>query len=164
MVCLKVLLRRASKLTQKWNEAINDDQLRQDLVKILVHIRDTPIIPQECAVIPANHSLAKLNASGDGSEQAASNTLHVLSVSDFDKSKKSNLVMASQKLGTFSVPIHELLGSLKAITSADEYISTIPAILKSETNHPNSLGLYSCALCVETDLRPSTCYPRILPE
>ena len=120
LVCLKILLRRASQLTQKWNEAINDEQLRHDLVKILAHIRDTPVLPQERAVIPANHSLAKLNASGDGSQSAASNTLHVLSVNNFDKSKKSNLAMASQKLASFSVPVHELLGLWKAITSADE--------------------------------------------
>ena len=53
-----------------------------------MHIRDTPIIPQERAVIPANHRLAKLNASGDGSEPAASNTLHALSISDLDQSLK----------------------------------------------------------------------------
>ena len=76
LICLKILGRRASKLTQKWNEPIEDEELHQELVKILIHIRDTPIVPQERAVIPANHRLAKLNASGDGSEPAASNTLH----------------------------------------------------------------------------------------
>ena len=119
LICLKILGRRASKLTQKWNEPIDDEELHQELVKILIHIRDTPIIPQEPAVIPANHRLAKLNASGDGSEPAASNTLHALSISDLDQSLKSNLVMASQKLGSFSVPIHELMGTLKAISSTE---------------------------------------------
>ena len=67
LVCLKILLRRAAQITQKWKEPITDQQLCHDIVKLLQHIRDTPVLPQERAVIPANHSLAKLNASGDGS-------------------------------------------------------------------------------------------------
>ena len=50
LICLKILGRRASKLTQKWNEPIYDEELHQELVKILIHIRDIPIIPQEQAV------------------------------------------------------------------------------------------------------------------
>ena len=76
LICLKILGRRASKLTSKWNEPISDEELHTELVKILKHIRDTPILPQDRAVIPKNHRLAKLNVSGDGSEPAASNTLH----------------------------------------------------------------------------------------
>ena len=95
LICLKILGRRASKLTSKWNEPIPDEELHTDLVKILKHIRDTPILPQDRAVIPKNHRLAKLNVSGDGSEPAAINTLHALSMSNIDKSLVLRLVMAS---------------------------------------------------------------------
>ena len=54
LICLKFLGRRASKLTSKWNEPIPDDELHTELVKILNHIRDTPILPQDRAVIPKN--------------------------------------------------------------------------------------------------------------
>ena len=42
LMCLKLLGRRANKLTSKWNEAIQDKELRTELVKLLKHIRDTP--------------------------------------------------------------------------------------------------------------------------
>ena len=58
LVCLKFLLRRAAQITQKWKEPITDHQLCQDLVKLLQHIRDTPVLPQERAVIPANYRIA----------------------------------------------------------------------------------------------------------
>ena len=103
-------------------------------------------------MIPASHRLAKLNVSGDGSEPAASNTLHALSISDLDKSLKSNLVMASEKLGSFSVPNHELMGTLKAITSADEYISTIPEILKSKESL--ILAVFLDSMCTASSLSP----------
>ena len=127
-----------------------------------MHIRDTPIIPQERAVIPANHRLAKLNASGDGSEPAASNTLHALSISDLDKSLKSNLVMASQKLGSFSVPIHELMGTLKAITSAEEYVSSIPDILKSEKSL--ILAVFLDSMCSASSLSPHKVHKSTAPR
>ena len=132
LMCLKLLGRRASKLTSKWNEPILDEELRTELVKLLKHIRDTPILFQDRAIIPKDHRLVKLNLSGDGSEPGASNTLHALSMSNIDKSLVSRLVMASQKLGNFSVPIHELMGTLKSVSSADEYISCIPELLNSK--------------------------------
>ena len=121
-------------------------------MKILKHIRDTPILPQDRAVIPKNHRLAKLNVSGDGSEPAASNTLHALTISNLDKSLKSNLVMASQKLGSFSVPIHELMGTLKAISAADEYISAIPEILNSKESL--ILAVFLDSMCTGSSLSP----------
>ena len=120
LMCLKLLGRRANKLTSKWNEAIQDEELRTELVKLLKHIRDTPIPFQDRAIIPKNHRLVKLNLSGDGSEPGASNTLHALSMSNIDQSLVSRLVMASQKLENFSVPIHKLMVTLKSISSADE--------------------------------------------
>merc|ERR1712215_449402 len=94
-------------------------------------VQDTPIPFQDRAAVPTNHMLVKLNLSGDGSEPGASCTLHALSMSHIDQNLVSSLVMASQKLGNFSVPLHELMGTLKSISSADEYISCIPELLNS---------------------------------
>ena len=111
LVCIKILLRKASKLTNKWKEVIDDVQLKQDLIKLLIHIRDTDVLPQPRAVVPEGYTLVKLNVSGDGSQMAAAYTLHLLSVHMANKSKKySTLGMASQKLCSFSIPVHELLG------------------------------------------------------
>ena len=96
-----------------------------------MHIRDTEILPQPRAVVPDGFILAKFNVSGDGSQPAASHTLHLLSVNiaDIDK-KNSTLALASQKLCSFSIPVHELLGMWKGLESTDEYISSIPEILQ----------------------------------
>ena len=112
-MCLKILGRKANKLTSKWNEVIQDDELHSELVRLLKHLRDTPIPFQDRAVIPKNHRLVKLNLSGDGSKPGASCTLHALSMSSTQPHNLvSRLVMASQKLGNFSIPIHELMGTL----------------------------------------------------
>ena len=42
LICLKILGRRASKLTTKWNEPIIDDELHKELVKILQLIGTPP--------------------------------------------------------------------------------------------------------------------------
>ena len=152
LMCLKLLGRRACKLTSRWNEPISDEELHTELVKILKHIRDTPILFQDRAVIPKDHRLVKLNVSGDGSEPAASNTLHALSISNIDKSLISRLVMASQKLGNFSVPIHELMGTLKSVSSADEYISCIPELLNSKQTL--ILAVFLDSMCTAASLSP----------
>ena len=77
LMCLKILGRRANKLTSKWNEVIQDEELRSELVKLLKHIRDTPIPFQDRAVVPKNHRLVKLNLSGDGSEPGADWSWHL---------------------------------------------------------------------------------------
>ena len=71
---IEILLRQAAALTSRWKEPISDPQIRSDVIKLLGHISDTPIVPQPRAVIPAGHFLQKLNASGDGSKSSASNT------------------------------------------------------------------------------------------
>ena len=89
LVCIKILLCKASQLTNKWKEPIADQQLHQDLIKLLIHIRDTHVLPQPRAVIPANYCLAKLNVSGDGSQMAAAYTLHLSSVHMANANKKT---------------------------------------------------------------------------
>ena len=162
LMCLKLLGRRASKLTSKWNEPILDEELRTELVKLLKHIRDTPILFQDRAIIPKDHRLVKLNLSGDGSEPGASNTLHALSMSNIDKSLVSRLVMASQKLGNFSVPIHELLGTLKSVSSADKYISCIPELLNCKETL--ILSVFLDSMCPAASLSPHKTYKSTTPR
>ena len=59
---------KAAEITSRWKEPIMDQQLRTDFIKLLGHIRYTPIVSQPRAVIPAGYCLQKLNASGDGSK------------------------------------------------------------------------------------------------
>ena len=78
---LKVLGRKANSITTKWNEVIHDQELHSDLVRLLKHLRDTPVLAQDRAVIPEKYKLIQLNLSGDGSEPGASSTLqHFLSL------------------------------------------------------------------------------------
>ena len=44
---LKALGRKANSLTSKWNEVIDDPELHSDLVKLLKHLRDTPVPVQD---------------------------------------------------------------------------------------------------------------------
>ena len=67
LVCIKILHCKASQLTNKWKEPIDDIKLKHDLIKLLMHIRDTEILPQPRAVIPDGYILVKFNVSGDGS-------------------------------------------------------------------------------------------------
>ena len=104
----------------------------------------------------------KLNLSGDGSELGASNTLHALSMSNIDKNLVSRLVMASQKLGNFSIPIHELMGTLKAITSADEYVSCIPQLLNSKQNL--TMVLFLDSMCTASSHSPHKVHKSTAPR
>ena len=123
------MLRKTSQLTNRWKEVIDDLQLKQDLIKLLMHIRDATVLPQLLAVVPGGYTLVKLNVSGDSSPMAAAYTLHLLSVHMANENKKnSTLALASQKLCSFSIPVHELLGMWQGLEHSDEYICSIPAI------------------------------------
>ena len=161
-MCLKILGRRANKLTSKWNQPILDEELHSETVKLLKHIRDTPIHFQDRAIIPKDYRLVKLNLSGDGSEPGASNTLHALSQSNIDNNLVSRLVMASQKLGNFSVPIHELMGTLKSVSSADEYISCIPQLLNSKQTL--TLAVFLDSMCTASSLSPHKVHKSTAPR
>merc|ERR1712215_632150 len=110
-------------------------------------VQDTPIPFQDRAVVPKNHRLVKLNLYGDGSEPGASCTLHALSMSHTDQNLVSRLVMASQKLGNFSVPIHELMGTLKSISAADEYVQSIPELLNCKETLV--MSVYLDSMCTD---------------
>ena len=70
--------------------------------------------------------------------------------------------MASQKLGSFSVPIHELMGTIKAIASAEEYVSSIPDILKSETSL--ILAVFLDSMCSASSLSPHKVHKSTAPR
>ena len=96
LVCIKILLRKASQLTNRWKEVIDDLQLKQNLIKLIKHIRDTTVLPQLRAVVPGGYTIVKLNVSGDGSQMAAAYTWHLLSVHMANQNKKnSTLGLAS---------------------------------------------------------------------
>ena len=70
--------------------------------------------------------------------------------------------MASQKLGSFSVPINELMDTLKAITSADEYVSSIPEFLNSETSL--ILAVFLDSMCSASSLSPHKVHKSTAPR
>ena len=81
MMYLKVLGHQANQITKKWNQIIDDPDLKAELVKLLKHLRDFKMTAQPRAVIPDNYYLKQINLSGDGSQPGASATLHALSES-----------------------------------------------------------------------------------
>merc|ERR1711888_179977 len=150
---LKELGRKANSITTKWNEIIHDPELKSDLVRLLKHLRDTPVPAQDRAVIPEKYRLKQLNLSGDGSEPGTSCTLHALSESSTQPAHLvSRLVMANQKLGSFSIPVHELMGMLQALKLAEEYIAAIPSF----SSLPDTLlmNVFLDSMCSASTLSP----------
>ena len=160
---LKVLGRKANSITTKWNQIIDDPDLKSDLVKLLKHLRDFPMTAQPRAVIPDKYNLKQLNLSGDGSEPGASATLHALSESLTQPADLvSRLVMAAQKLGSFSIPIHELLGMLQGLKLAEEYIVAIPSL--SSLPDTLLLNVFLDSMCSASTLSPHKVHKSTAPR
>ena len=117
---------------------------------------------QPRAVIPDKYKLKQLNLSGDGLEPGASCTLHALSESSTQPAHLvSRLVMANQKLGSFSIPVHELLGMLQALKLAEEYISAIPSF----SSLPDTLlmNVFLDSMCSASTLSPHKIHKSVAP-
>ena len=160
---LKVLGRKANSITTKWNEVIDDPELHSDLVRLLKHLRDTPVPAQDRAVIPEKYKLIQLNLSGDGSEPGASSTLHALSESPTQPTHLvSRLVMANQKLGSFSIPVHELMGMLQSLKLAEEYIAAIPSF--SSLQDTLIMNVFLDSMCSASTLSPHKIHKSVAPR
>ena len=93
---------------------------------------------------------------------AAAYTLYLLSVHMANKSKKySTLALASQKLCSFSIPVHELLGMWQGLEHTDEYICSVPAILQLKTTL--IMVVFTDSMCMASSLNPHKVHCSVAP-
>merc|ERR1712236_115426 len=95
--------------------------------------------------------------------QQASATLHALSESLTQPAHfTSRFIMAVQKLGSFSIPIHELLGMLQGLKLAEEYIVAIPSL--SSLSDTLLLNVYLDSMCSASTLSPHKVHKSVAPR
>ena len=70
--------------------------------------------------------------------------------------------MVSQKLGNFSIPIHELMGMLKSLTAAEEYVQAIPELLSWKDTLIMTVFLDS--MCSAATLSPHKTHKSVAPR
>ena len=70
--------------------------------------------------------------------------------------------MASQKLGNLFIPIHELMGTLKSLSAAEEYVQAIPELLTWKDTLIMSVFLDS--MCTASTLSPHKMHKSTAPR